>query len=215
MIRTIYLIIFVISASYFVSHKALAQGEEELLFPISNLSEIISESDLEIDSEITTDGNGSLLVNTDKAVNIKLFELTQEDLGQKRLTYRAKLRSEDLKSTDELRGIAYLELIASFADGEDLISRGPRVPISGTTDWRSADTVLYVDKGNKPEKINLNVIVEGQGKVWIDAVELEAKPLRINYLFWGHVVVWIVLIIYIYDLYRKNRQLKKELDAYA
>lgn len=215
MMRTTYLATFIIFTSILISQKAMAQGETELLFPISNIDEIISQSGIEIDSMVTTDGNGSLLVNTDKPIKVQLFELNDEEFGNKRITYRAQIRSEDLKSGDNMRGISYIELVAKFSDGEELISRGPRVPISGTTDWRPADTVLYIDTANKPESINLNLIVEGQGKVWIDAVKLEAIPLRLNYLFWGHIVVWLVLIIYIYDLYRKNRQLKRELDSYA
>jgi len=88
------------------------------------------------------------------------------------------------------------------------------VPISGTTEWRTAETVLYLDKGTAPERIRLNLIVEGEGTVWLDSVVLEAIPLRLNYLFWGYVVVLLVLMIYIYDLLRKNRQLKKELETF-
>lgn len=214
MIRTIYLILFIFSISGGLSNKSLAQVETELVFPISSLQELITQSGVEIDNEITTDNNGSLLINTDKAIKVELFELDKQNFKNKRLTYKAQIRSEDLTGTDDLRGISYIELVAVFPDGEELISRGPRVPISGTIDWRPAETVLYVDKGNAPKNVKLNLIVEGQGKVWIDAVKLETIPLRLNYLFWGHIVVWIVLIIYIYDLLRKNRELKKELEAF-
>ncbi|MFA9407531.1 MAG: hypothetical protein ACERKJ_01690 [Candidatus Dadabacteria bacterium] len=196
-------------------YQSLAQEEKKLSFPISNVQEIITQSGVVIDTEITTDNNGSLLINTDKAIKIELFEIDKEDFKNKRLTYKAQIRSEDLTGTEDLRGISYIELIASFPDEEELISRGPRVPVSGTTDWRPAETVLYIDKGNAPEYVKLNLIVEGQGKVWLDAVKLEAIPLRLNYLFWGYLVVWIVLIIYIYDLLRKNMQLKKELEAFS
>ncbi len=196
-------------------YQSLAQEEKKLSFPISNVQEIITQSGVVIDTEITTDNNGSLLINTDKTIKVELFEIDKEDFKNKRLTYKAQIRSEDLTGTEDLRGISYIELIAQFPDGEELISRGPRVPVSGTTDWRPAESVLYIDKGIAPENVKLNLIVEGQGKVWLDSVKLEAIPLRLNYLFWGHLVVWIVLIIYIYDLLRKNRQLKKELEAFS
>lgn len=159
-------------------YQSLAQEEKKLSFPISNVQEIITQSGVVIDTEITTDNNGSLLINTDKAIKVELFEIDKEDFKNKRLTYKAQIRSEDLTGTEDLRGISYIELIASFPDGEELISRGPRVPVSGTTDWRPAETVLYIDKGNAPENVKLNLIVEGQGKVWLDAVKLEAIPLR-------------------------------------
>ncbi|MGB3365834.1 MAG: hypothetical protein WBB48_13760 [Thermodesulfobacteriota bacterium] len=214
MIRTTYLILLIFSIYCALSNKSLAQAETEFVFPISSVQELITQSGVEIDREITADNNGSLLINTDKPIKVELFEL-DKDFKNKRLKYKAQIRSENLTGTDELRGISFIELVATFPDGEELISRGPRVPISGTTDWRTAETVLYVDKGNAPENVKLNLIVEGQGKVWLDAVKLEAIPLRLNYLFWGHIVVWVVLIIYIYDLLRKNRQLKKELESFS
>ncbi len=70
-----------------------------------------------------------------------------------------------------------------------------------------------MDKGGKPEKILLGLVVDGKGKVWIDDVALDSRPLRIDYLFWGHAVVWIILILYIYNLIGKQRRIKKELAS--
>lgn len=195
-------------------YKSLAQEESELIFSISNVEEIITQSGVEIDRDISSDGNGSLLISTKEPITVELFELDDKDFGNQRLTYKAQMRSENLQATEEMRGISYLELIAKFPDGQKLISRGPRVPLSGTTEWRPVEAILYLDKGNSPERVKLNLIVEGEGKVWVDSVILEAIPLRLNYLLWGHIVVWIVLIIYIYDLLRKNRQLKRELETF-
>jgi len=213
MIRNLCFIAILIFLSSTLVFKSLAQDGDELNFPISNIKEIITQSGVEIDREITSDGNGALLISTNEPVTAELFELDDRDFGNKRLTYKAYMRSENLTGSEDLRGISYIELIAQFPDGEELISRGPRVPVSGTTDWRAAETVLYIDKGNMPDRVKLNLVVEGEGKVWLDSVKLEAIPLRLNYLFWGHIVVWIVLIIYIYDLLRKNRRLKKELET--
>ncbi len=195
-------------------YNSLAQEESELIFSISNVEEIITQSGVEIDRDISSDGNGSLLINTKEPITVELLEVDDKDFGNQRLTYKAQMRSENLQATEEMRGISYLELIAKFPDGQKLISRGPRVPLSGTTEWRPVETILYLDKGNSPERVKLNLIVEGEGKVWVDSVILEAIPLRLNYLLWGHIVVWIVLIIYIYDLLRKNRQLKRELETF-
>lgn len=182
-------------------------------FPVSDSNEVITRSGVEIDREITSDGDGSLAVDTPEPVTIELFKLTENDFDNMRLVYRARLRTEDLKGAGEARGIAYLELKALFPDGEELVSRGPRIPPSGTTDWTTAETILYVDKGGIPEQVELNLVVDGSGRAWIDDVVLESRPLRIDYLFWGHAVVWIVLIIYIYNLLAKQNRLKKELTS--
>jgi len=194
-------------------YQSFAQEDSKLSFPISNIEEIITQSGVILDREISSDGNGSLMISTKEPVTAELFDLDNIDFGNKRLTYKAQMRSDNLIATQDMRGISYIELIAKFPDGEELISRGPRVPISGTTEWRPAETILYLDKGTAPKRVKLNLIVEGEGTVWLDNVVLEAIPLRLNYLFWGHIVVWVILIIYIYDLFRKNRQLKRELET--
>ncbi len=182
-------------------------------FPVSDINEIITRRGAEIDSEITSDGNGSLTVDTQEPVTIGLFNLPENDFDNTRLVYRARLRTQDLKAVDGARGIAFIEMKALFPDGEELISRGPRIPPAGTTDWATAETVLYIDKGGNPENVTLNLVVEGSGKVWIDDVVVESRPLRLDYLFWGHAVVWIILIIYIYNLIGKQKRLRKELES--
>lgn len=213
--KTIYLTLLTILMFSATSSDSFAQAEAELSFPISDIQDILTQKGVEIDRDITTDGNGSLLVNTEEAVKVELFELNNEDFKNKRLTFKAQMRSENLTGNNSMRGISYIELISLFPDGEELVSRGPRIPLTGTADWRIVNTVLYIDKADAPKNVKLNLIVEGQGKVWLDAVKLESIPLRLNYLFWGHIVIWLVLIIYIYDLLRKNRQLKKELEAFS
>ena len=196
MVRTLGSIIVIFCSLFISFYNSNAQESTELNFPISSTRELITQSGVSIDNEITSDGDGALFVDATAPVTVELFELDRDDFKNKRLTFNAQLRTEDLKSSDNSRGISYIELIALFPDGEELVSRGPRVPLSGTTDWRSADTVMYLDSGHAP-----------------DIVKLKAIPLRLNYLFWGHIVLWVVLIIYIYDLIRKNRQLKMELEA--
>lgn len=213
MLRLIWVSLIVIFYSIVGGYQSYAQEEVEFNYPLNSLSEIISKSGVQIDTGLSTDNQGSLFIKASEPKTIELVELDNENLKNKRLTFKAQMRSQDLKATEDMRGISYIELAARFPDGEELVSRGPRIPISGTTDWRPVDTVLYVDKSDSPESVKLNLVVEGVGEVWIDSVELEAIPLRLNYLFWGHIVVWVVLIIYIYDLYRKNRQLKRELET--
>ncbi len=200
-------IIFAVSASISLAEETVVE------FPITDTAQIITQSGVEIDRSNETGGSGLLLIDAGEPMTVELFELDEQDFGSRRLTYRAQIRSQDLTATEDSRGISYLELLAKFPDGEELVSRGPRVPVSGTQDWTAAKAVLYLDKEGAPESVKLNLVVEGRGKVWIDDIKLEAIPLRIDYLFWGHIVVWVVLIIYIYSLLRKNRQLKRELET--
>lgn len=190
--------------------SVISLADQEIVeLPINSAQDIVSSGSVRIDPE----SENALLVNSDGKKEIELFDIEGTGLGDKKLTYSAVMRTKDLMSTDDTRGIAYLELTVLFPDGEELVARGPRVPLSGTTEWRSAETVLYVDKGGDPQNVSLDLIVDGAGKVWLQDLRLSTRPLRTDYLFWGHVVVWIVLIIYIYHLLRKQGRLTRELRS--
>mgnify|MGYP001453135857 FL=1 len=184
------------------------------IFPTSSTEDVVDGDAVEYDAGASfTGADGSILVDAGKPVTLTLFTPDPSDLNHSRIVYKARLKTEGLTGTGEERGIAYLELHAQYANGEDVVSRGPRIPPSGTSDWVPAETDLYLDTGPEPEKITLALGVEGHGKVWIDDVVLESRPLRIDYLFWGSAVVWIALIIYIYHLFTKQRSLKRELES--
>jgi hypothetical protein len=182
-------------------------------FPVSDPGELKSIDSPVIDRDVTSDGNGSLLVETDSPVSAVLYKLDGAGMEHARAAYKAMLRTEDLTPVDGSRGIAYLELKVVYPGGKEVVSRGPAVPPTGTTGWTPAETVVYADKGVAPESVTLSLVVDGKGKVWIDDVMLVTQPLRLDYLFWGHAVVWIVLIIYIYYLLDKQKRLRLELQA--
>ena len=188
-------------------------GTVNLRFPVSDIDELSTRTGVEIDREVSSDGNGSLMIQTDTPETVELFEIEDPGLNNTRAVYRAMIRTEGLAGDGDMRGIAYLEMKVLFPGGEELVSHGPRIPPTGTTDWTPAEAVLYVDKGVNPEKVLLGLVVEGKGKVWIDDLALDSRPLRIDYLFWGHSVVWIILILYIYNLIGKQRSIKKELAS--
>ena len=182
-------------------------------FPVSGPGELKSIDSPVIDRNVTSDGNGSLLVETDSPVSAVLYKLDGAGMEHARAAYKAMLRTEDLTSVGGSRGIAYLEMKVVYPGGKEVVSRGPAVPPTGTTGWTPAETVLYSDKGTAPESVTLSLVVDGKGKVWVDDVMLVTQPLRFDYLIWGHAVVWIVLIIYIYYLLDKQKRLRLELQA--
>lgn len=188
-------------------------GSNLIRYPVSDMSGLVTQTGVEIDGDITADGNGSLSVETDAPVTVELYRVRDIDLDNTRIVYKARLRTEGLTGSDDMKGIAYLEMKALFPDGEELVARGPRIPPSGTVDWTFGEAVLYIDKGGSPREIELKMVVDGKGKAWIDDIVLEYRPLRLDYLFWGHAVVWIILIIYIIHLLGKQRRLRRELES--
>ncbi len=218
----------------FISACDLSPADERKIwaYPLSSLDEIITTQGVSIDNDNTKDGNGALLIDTETPVIVELIELSDININSSRVAFSGVIKTEGLvaavgktitknigkkkknKDIDQSsKGIAYIEMLVRYEDGEELVSRGPRVPFSGDNDWRSAETILYVDKSENPQRVKLNLVVDGAGKVWIDSASMNKRRLRLGYLFWGHAVVWLVLIIYIYNLIRKNKRIKKELES--
>jgi hypothetical protein len=146
---------------------------EEVLFqdPISDLSDVLTRSGVELDAEVTSDGNGSIKISAGSPTTVRLFEVGEIGVDDTRLVYRARLR------TEEVQGQVYLEMWCRFPGGGEFFSRALDSPISGSTNWVSQETSFFLEKGQKPDLIKLNVVIDGSGTVWVDEVEL-AKSAR-------------------------------------
>lgn len=209
---TIYLLIFTFISGWHGTALAGSSISNERLWDLPD--QAAAPEGAVIDKQISSDGDGSYLINSKGKSVVTLYTLENPEIGNTRAVYRAMLRTEDLESAGSgSDGIAYLEMLVALPDGIELVSRGPRVPPSGTSGWTAAETFVYLDSGQQPKSVKLNMVVDGVGKVWIDDVTFRTRPLRLGYLFWGHVVVWALLILYVIDLLRKNRRLRSEINS--
>jgi hypothetical protein len=152
--------------------KPSQQVVELKRFPIDSLDGIITQTGAELDKDNSSDGKGSLRIVTKGPSVVRLFEITDVDVEDARITYRAKLRSE------KLEGQAYLEMWCSFPGKGEFFSRGLQNPLSGTMNWMTAETPFFLKKGERPDVIKLNLVVNGKGTVWIDDVRLLKGPLE-------------------------------------
>jgi hypothetical protein len=74
--------------------------------------------------------------------------------------------------TEDLKGKAYLEMWCHFPEGAEFFSKGLHNAVDGTTDWASYEIPFFLEKGQRPDLIKLNVVLEGGGKVWIKDIRL-------------------------------------------
>ncbi|HBI15355.1 MAG TPA: hypothetical protein DDY20_07560 [Desulfobulbaceae bacterium] len=155
---------------------ACSQGpdrpEEIGRFPINDMEGIITRSGVQIDREITSDGNGSLLVTANEPVTVKLYETGDIHLENAQLIYRAQLRTENVE------GQVYLEMWCSFPGKGEFFSRALQSPLSGTMEWSTQETPFLLQKGENPDNVKMNLVINGKGKVWIDDIRLVMAPLR-------------------------------------
>jgi len=119
---------------------------------------------------VSVEEEGWLIESREERV-VRLFEIPAPDLEQCLLTYRAGMKCEDLA------GRAYLEMWCRFSGRGEYFSKGFRQALKGTTDWSSCETSFRLRRGERPDLIKLNVVMEGPGRVWVKDVELLKTPL--------------------------------------
>lgn len=141
-------------------------------FPIDSIDGIITRSHVEFDHGVSSDGHGSLRINAKEPTTVRLFETGDVDIENARLTYQAKVRTQDVD------GKVYLEMWCRFPGKGEFFSRGLQTPLSGTTEWTTEETPFFLRKGENPDNIKLNLVVEGRGTAWIDDIRLVQGPLR-------------------------------------
>jgi hypothetical protein len=110
-------------------------------------------------------------VNTDQPLTVPLFEVTDASVENTVLIYQASLQSEDLD------GKAYLEMWVRIPGKGEFFSRGLDRPLTGTMSWMTVATPFFLQPGQKPDLVRLNLVVQGKGRVWIDDVHLMRAPL--------------------------------------
>jgi hypothetical protein len=141
------------------------------LFALDDTEELITQLGVVIDKQISSDGNGSLRMEVTQPKTVRLFETGDMDIENARLEYQAKVRTEDVQ------GKVYLEMWCSFPGKGEFFSKGLLQPLTGTVDWVTLKTPFLLKKGEKPDNIKLNLVIDGQGTVWIDDVKLIKHPL--------------------------------------
>ena len=148
-----------------------AETTEIKAYPVDTLEEIITQSGTQIDTEITSDGKGSLRMTVSEPTTVRLFEIGDIDIENARLIYRAKLRTQDVE------GKAYLEMLCEFPGKGEFFSRAIQTSLSGTNEWTSQEAPFFLKKGENPDNVKLNLVIDGKGMVWIDDIRLLKAPL--------------------------------------
>lgn len=140
-------------------------------FPLDSLEGVLTRSGVLLDREHSADGNGSLRIDATDSTVVRLFEVADLDVDEARLIYRAKIRTENVT------GQVFLEMWCRFPGRGEFFSRGLQSPLAGTTEWTTQETVFFLKKGEKPDLVKLNVVINGSGTVWVDDVRLLKGPL--------------------------------------
>ena len=152
--------------------KAPQQVMELKKFPIESLEGIITQSGVQFDKQVSSDGNGSLKITATEPTVVRLFEFGNIDTENARLIYQAKVRTEGVE------GQVYLEMWVHFPGKGEFFSRGLQTPLTGTTNWTTEETPFFLKKGERPDNVKLNLVINGKGIAWIDDIRVLKGPLQ-------------------------------------
>ncbi len=125
---------------------------------------------IQTDTRIKAEGKGSIKITTLWPTTICLGEVTGLNVENAKLLYKAKVKSD-------LDGTAFLEMWAHIGGGQ-YFSRGMNDVVSQKTDWKTIQTPFLFQKGQNPDKVTLNLVINGKGIVWIDDIVLSKEPLH-------------------------------------
>ena len=123
------------------------------------------------DRTVKQEGNGSIRISTLWPTTICLGEIQELKVENVQLIYRAQVKSE------KLEGTAFLEMWCHVG-GRQYFSRGMNSFVSGTMDWRTLQTLFFLQPGQRINKATLNIVINGKGTVWVDDVHLLKEPLK-------------------------------------
>jgi len=140
-------------------------------FPVNDLAGIVAQSNVQMDKTNSTDGMGSLRISTDEPAVVPLFVIDGLDIDDVMLIYQAHLRTENVK------GQVYLEMWCDFGNLGEYFSRGLQSPLSGNNEWTTASTPFLLKEGQRPDKVRLNLVIDGTGTAWIDDIHLLTSSL--------------------------------------
>ena len=124
-------------------------------FPVDSLEGIITQSGVQFDKEVSSDGKGSLKIIATEPTVVRLFELGDIDVENARLIYQAKVRTEGVE------GQVFLEMWCHFPGKGEYFSRGLQTPLTGTTNWTTEETPFFLKKGENPDNVKLNLVING------------------------------------------------------
>ena len=114
----------------------------------------------------------SWLFISEQPQTVNLFEIEDPGIEQCLLAYKAQIRPEGLN------GRAFLEMWCQFSGQGEYFSKGFNQALTGTNDWAKREIPFLLKKGQRPDAIKLNLVIEGKGRVWIRDIELLKTPIE-------------------------------------
>ena len=123
-----------------------------------------------ISKDCIVEGDSWLFI-CEQPQTVNLFEIEDPGIEQCILTYKAQIR------TERLDGRTYLEMWCRFNGKGEYFSKGFNQALTGTNEWAKREIPFLLKKGQRPDTVKLNLVIEGKGRVWARDIELLQMPI--------------------------------------
>ena len=125
---------------------------------------------IQTDTAVKTEGKASVKITTAWPTTVCLGEVAGLAVDDAKLVFKAKVKTA-------LEGDAFLEMWAHVGGGQ-YFSKGMNDPAKGKSDWKTIQTPFMLQKGQKLDKVTLNIVINGKGTVWVDDIVLSKESLK-------------------------------------
>lgn len=113
-----------------------------------------------------------LQVDAHEAATVSLFEVPVSGLEQCMITYRFRIQC------DALERAVYPEMWCRIPEKGRFFSRGLDRKVRGPVDWQLVEIPFYLNEGQRPDLLELNLVFEGRGSVRLKDIEILSTPLK-------------------------------------
>jgi len=128
-------------------------------------------TDPTISKDCIVEGDSWLFI-CEQPQTVNLFEIEDPGIEQCVITYKAQIRTEGLD------GQTFLEMWCTFKGSGEYFSKGFNQVLTGTNDWAKKEIPFLLKKGQRPDAVKLNIVINGKGRVWVRDIELLKTPIE-------------------------------------
>jgi hypothetical protein len=112
---------------------------------------------------------GGWRIDLKKDTTVHLFEIADPGVEQCTLLYRLKIKTK-------LKGEVYQVMWCRLPKLGGFFSKGLDKKVSGNTDWTTVAIPFFLEKGQRPDLLKLDLVATGSGTIWIKDVEVVRVP---------------------------------------
>lgn len=126
--------------------------------------------DAPIASDLVRADGEEWVITVDTPQSVRLFEFPVADLDASRIAYQASAKAEGVF------GAAYLEMWVRFPGKGEFFSKALDTPLQGNMDWSEYSAPFFLQEGQVPDRIRLQLTFADRGTVRLKNVRVEKTP---------------------------------------